>query len=95
MQTVLFNRFAKDDNPTLALLRENAVAPGGGEPMGPVNKAIITDQFHRVIFGSNGLWWGDNKGGVQGFESEVESASFAKVLNDNLSGSYSGNVFAA
>ena len=92
---MLFNKFARDDNPTLALLRENAVAPGGGQPFGPVNTAILTDQFHRLLFGPNGLWWADNSGKVKGFKSEVESATFAKVLNANLPSSFSGNVFAA
>jgi hypothetical protein len=79
------------DNPFMGLFKENGNA---GNPLGPVNKAILVDQFHRVLFGSQGKWWGNSRGAIAGLEREIQFTTFGRILNANLEGRFKGNVFS-
>jgi hypothetical protein len=66
---------------------------GGGRP-GPTVTAIVTDQFHRSLFGKGGFWWEDDLQAVQGFESEIRKTTMGKVFKKSLGGTgWGGNVF--
>jgi hypothetical protein len=83
---------AMNDIPTLVLLKENAEVP---EPFGPVNKAILTDQFHRILFGAGGNWYGNNPSSIAGWEAEVSGCKLIKVFDANMGGGFSGDAFRA
>ena len=90
---VMRKRMSMGDQPTLVLLKENAEEMRAA--FGPVNKAILTDQFHRILFGPEGDYYGKNPGAIAGWEAEVSGCTLAKVFNANLGGTFSGDAFRA
>jgi hypothetical protein len=80
------------NNPFMGLFKENGNA---GNPLGPVNKAILVDQFHRILFGPQGRWWGSKRSEVAGLEREIAFTTFSQVLHANLEGRFKGNVFTS
>lgn len=91
--SVMRKKAAMKDSPTLVLLKENAEERGAA--FGPVNKAILTDQFHRILFGTGGNWYGKDPSAIAGWEAEVSGCTLAKVFDDNLGGGFSGDAFRA
>ena len=81
---------AGDDVPALALMKEN---DNPTDTFGPVVRAILTEQFHRLFFGSDGLWWEDDLSKVDGFKDEIDATTLGTVLDDNLTPNFSGDVF--
>ena len=92
-QVSRFAANAGDDVPALATMFENNRPNPADKPFGAVNSAILVDQFHRVFFGTGGQWWEDNLSKVDGFKAEIEATTLATVMDANLQGAYSGDVF--
>lgn len=84
---------AMKDIPTLMLLQENA--HDRRDALGPVNKAIITDQLHRSIFGAEGAWWGKNANELAAFVDEIEGTTLAKVIKANTGAEVGSDAFSA
>jgi hypothetical protein len=85
---------AESNDAFLGLLRENRVM--GQRAFGPTMSLILTDQFHRVLFGSQGSWWEDDfLSAVSGWEAEIRATSLGKVISDNTGISILGNGFSA
>ena len=80
------------DIPVLGLLKENGAVR---DIFGPVNNAIMTDQFHRSFFGPGGLWWENDKDAVKDFADEVEECTLGKVIENNLGIEVQADVFIA
>lgn len=74
----------------LGLLKENDAVP---DVFGPVNKAIMTDQFHRSFFGRGGRWWENKRDEVMDFADEVEECTLGKVIENNLGIEVQADVF--
>ena len=69
------------DNPAMGLLKENGYAK---DKLGPVNRAIITDQFHRLLFGRNGYYWRSEIGPILAYAPEIMRTTWGRVLKANL-----------
>ena len=93
VQLVRQAQTAMDDVTVAALLKENPMWPQ--KPFGPVNSAILTDQFHRLFFGKEGLYWENTPGNVEGFEHDIRNCTLGKVYNDNIGTNVVGDVFRA
>jgi hypothetical protein len=85
---------AESNDAFLGLLRENRLTRK--RVFGPTMSLILTDQFHRVLFGSQGSWWEDDfLSAVSGWEAEIQATSLGKVISDNTGVSILGNGFRA
>lgn len=85
---------AETDDPFLGLLRENPAV--GQQAFGETLKVIITDQFHRVLFGAGGSWWEDDfLVEVEGWETEIRNTTLASVISANTGVQIAGNGFSA
>lgn len=74
----------------LGLLRE----PRGGRPLGPTHRAMMIDQFGRVLFGRRGNWWQYKMHrDTQHFRQEIKRTSMAKIISDNFDVKLKGNAF--
>lgn len=67
--------------PFIGLLRDNKNFRK--QVFGPVQRAILIEQFHRIFFGKGGDWWENRKDDISGFESEIHSATISSVINSN------------
>ena len=90
MQISKFTKDAGDNVPALSLMKENDNPDG---TFGDVVRAILTDQFHRLLFGNGGLWWENDLSKVEGFVDEITACTLGTVLSDNMKSKYFGNVF--
>lgn len=65
-----------------------------GQPLGPTHKAMMVEQFGRILFGNRGMWWEkDLKRHVCVFKSEVQKTTLAKVIEDNTDVNPPAKVF--
>lgn len=60
---------------------------------GPVQRAILVEQFHRIFFGAAGDWWEDRLEDIGGFEDEVHATTIGSVINDNTRSFVQPNAF--
>lgn len=84
-------QFSNDALPFLGLLKDNP-SPRS-QVFGPVQRAVLIEQFHRIFFGSAGDWWEDRLGDIGGFKDEVHAATIGSVINDNTFAFVQPNAF--
>lgn len=85
-------RKARTNNPAFSLFQENHLEGNG--LLGPTVRAIVTDQFHRSLFGKGGFWWEDDLHAVRGFIKEIRRTTMGKIFKHALKGdNWDGNVF--
>ena len=73
----------------VGLMRE----PKAGGVLPPTLRAIILEQFHRLFFGTGGLYWRDSIGKLGPFVSEVEGSTYGEIISANIGMPVRGNVF--
>ena len=66
---------------------------GSDEILGPTQRAIIVEQFHRSFFGPGGFYWRDNLRAVGGFAEEIAATRYSDIISANTGAVVSGNVF--
>ena len=79
---ILLQIVESSDDAFMGLLRENTLV--GYRSFGPTLTKIITDQFHRVLFGKGGHYWANDEefcSGVREFEREIRSCTLAEVCS--------------
>ena len=76
----------------LGLLREPKEK---GAVLPPTLRAILVEQFHRTFFARPHNYWRTFMGKVRGFAKEIESTTYADIINANTGAKVSGNVFKA
>ena len=53
----------------------------------------MLEQFHRTFFARPHNYWRTFQGKVRGFAKEIESTTYADIINANTGAKVSGNVF--
>ena len=79
-------------DPFAALLRENKTP--SSQVFGPTLSAMLTEQFHRIFFGSGGDFWESRKASVAGFDAEITDTTLSRIIRTNVPGApIPGNAF--
>lgn len=76
----------------LGLLREPR---GKGQPLGPTHKAMLIEQFGRIFFGRQGLWWQKHLNRHTRFfgDQEMNTVTMAQIIRDNTGADVHGDAF--
>jgi hypothetical protein len=78
-------------HPFVGSIQEMKTKPAG-QSFGPLLKAIMTDQFHRVFFGAEGSFW-EFENNVKGFETDITDVKLGDIIRRNTKASVPNKVF--
>jgi hypothetical protein len=78
-------------HPFVGVLQELKTKPAG-QSFGPLLKAIMTDQLHRIFFGEDGVFW-EFVNNVKGFESDIIDVKLSDIIRRNSRANVPDKVF--